>query len=84
MDPSLNRSTLYKLYCSQIYSVITLHLNAHHLLSTLKTSPGIPHLVNIYKILNENQEKCIKEKEIMVNQTDHQKNKLFMDIFKNG
>ncbi len=49
LDPSLNRSTLYKLHCSQIYSVVTLRLNAHHLPSTLKTSPGISVLVKMYK-----------------------------------
>ncbi len=36
----------HNLYCSQIYSVITFRLNAHHLPSTLRTSLGIPDLVN--------------------------------------
>ena len=44
----LSRSTLHKLYCSQIYSVNTLHLNAHHLLSKLRISLGIPDLVKCW------------------------------------
>ena len=45
LDLSLNRSTLYKPDCSQIYSVINLRLYVHPLPSKLRTSLGIPDLV---------------------------------------